>query len=102
MTTEPDMAGFADRMKAARKASGMSLDDVASRAGMTKSHIWEIEQGSSKNPTVRAVWGISRALSLSPSYLLGLNVESPPVDPLAIRLAILVDDEINRRMSDAP
>lgn len=100
MTVEPNMADFAVKMRAARDAAGMSLEAVALRAGMTKSHIWELEQGKAKNPTIRAIWGIAGALSLSPSYLLGLNVESPPIDPLAIRLAVLVDDEINSRLKD--
>lgn len=42
----------------------LSLDDVARLAGSTKSHIWEIEDGRSSNPTVRMVQGLAVALGI--------------------------------------
>lgn len=47
-----------------RRRLSMSLQDVASAAGMTKSHVWELEDGRTKNPTVKAVYGISVALGV--------------------------------------
>lgn len=47
-----------------RKALSMSLDQVAEAAGCTKSHIWEMEQDRSRNPTVSMVWGLSVALGV--------------------------------------
>lgn len=47
-----------------RKALRMSLDQVAEAAGCTKSHIWEMEQDRSRNPTVSMVWGLAQALSV--------------------------------------
>jgi DNA-binding XRE family transcriptional regulator len=47
-----------------RKALGLSLDQVAQAAGCTKSHIWEMEQDRSRNPTVSMVWGLAGALSV--------------------------------------
>lgn len=43
---------------------GLSLQDVADRAGITKSHMWELEQGRAVNPTVRTVHGIAKALGI--------------------------------------
>jgi DNA-binding XRE family transcriptional regulator len=43
---------------------GMSLQDVADRAGITKSHMWEIENGRSVNPTIRTVHGLAKALGI--------------------------------------
>jgi DNA-binding XRE family transcriptional regulator len=43
---------------------GLSLQEVADRAGITKSHMWEIEQGRSANPTIRTVYGLSKALGI--------------------------------------
>jgi transcriptional regulator with XRE-family HTH domain len=40
----------------------MSLDDVAQAAGCTKSHVWEMEQDRSRNPTVAMVYGLAKAL----------------------------------------
>ena len=42
----------------------LSLQDVADRAGITKSHMWELEQGRSINPTVRTVHGLAKALGI--------------------------------------
>lgn len=69
----------------------MSLDDVATASGFTKSHVWELERGSSKNPTVRAVWGLSKALGVTPAWLLGLDIAASPIDPLAFEVSLLIE-----------
>lgn len=43
---------------------GLSLQDVANRAGITKSHMWELEQGRAVNPTVATVNGLAKALGI--------------------------------------
>lgn len=90
---EPDMAMFADKIKRYRKQAKLSLDDVAKAAGMTKSHIWELEAGRSRNPTIRAVWSIAAALGTSPADLLGIDPNASSVDPLAARLAAIIRGE---------
>jgi len=61
----PERVGdLGDEIRRARKAERMSLDAVAVASGMTKSHVWEIEQGRSRNPTVGAVAGLSKALGV--------------------------------------
>jgi len=47
-----------------RATLGLSLQEVADRAGITKSHMWELEQGRSVNPTIWTVYGLSRALGV--------------------------------------
>jgi transcriptional regulator with XRE-family HTH domain len=78
-------------MGEARKARGMSLEELGQAAGLTKSHVWELEHGRSRNPTIRAIWGLSRALAVSPAWLLGLAVDQSPIDPLALEIAALID-----------
>jgi transcriptional regulator with XRE-family HTH domain len=51
-------------IKAARAASRLSLEDVAQRSGFTKSHVWELEQGRARNPTVSMIAGLSEALGV--------------------------------------
>lgn len=87
---------FAQRMKAVRNQRKMSLDDVAKAAGFTKSHVWEIEQGRARNPTVRAVWGIAGALGVSPGWLMGIDVNDNTLEPLAFRLAAIIRAEVAR------
>jgi ribosome-binding protein aMBF1 (putative translation factor) len=47
-----------------RARLNLSLKEVADRAGITKSHMWELEQGRAVNPTVRTVHGLARALGI--------------------------------------
>lgn len=47
-----------------RERLGLSLQTVADRAGITKSHMWEIENGRSVNPTIRTVHGLAKALGI--------------------------------------
>lgn len=90
----PDMEQFQDRIRTTRKARRMSLDELAVASGFTKSHIWELERGSSRNPTVRAVWSLSAALGVTPTWLLGLDVNSSPINPLALEVAALIERRI--------
>lgn len=92
--SEPDIAGIQARMAQARADRSMSLEEVAQASGLTKSHVWELEKGRSRNPTIRAVWGISRALAVSPAWLLGLAVDQSPIDPLALEIAALIDRRV--------
>lgn len=97
MSALPNIAGIQSRMAEARLARGMSLEDVAQASGLTKSHVWELEKGRSRNPTIRAVWGISKALAVTPAWLLGIATDQAPIDPLALEVAAL----INRRIKEA-
>lgn len=47
-----------------RERLNLSLQEVADRAGITKSHMWEIENGRSVNPTIRTVHGLAKALGI--------------------------------------
>lgn len=95
----PDMSAFQERIKVTRKARNMSLEDLAGASGFTKSHVWELESGRSRNPTVRAVWGLSSALGVTPSWLLGLDADSSPIDPLALEVAALIERRISERIA---
>lgn len=75
----------------------MSLDDVAQASGFTKSHVWELEKGRTRNPTVRAVWSLSAALGVTPAWLLGLDVHQSPIDPLALEIAGIIERRLALR-----
>jgi len=98
MTAKPKFDGtqLGTRIKLLRELRDMSLQAVADAAGLTKSHVWEMEQGKSVNPTVNAVWGLSEALSVSPAMLLGLDDKLPPLDPFAMKIAGMVSRELRK------
>jgi transcriptional regulator with XRE-family HTH domain len=43
---------LASKIKALRMKSGKSLQDVADAVGASKAHMWDIERGASKNPSL--------------------------------------------------
>ena len=53
----------------ARADFGLSLQDLADRAGITKSHLWDLEQGRSVNPTVLTIHRLAEALSQTFGFL---------------------------------
>jgi transcriptional regulator with XRE-family HTH domain len=82
---------IADVMIERRNILNISLQEVADRAGLTKSHIWDLEAGHARNPTLRAMIGISKALGVSLDYLTGLSNTVPDIHPEAMRIALEVD-----------
>lgn len=74
-----------------RETLGLSLQVVADRSGITKSHIWELEAGHARNPTLKAMMGISRALGVSLDYLTGQSNTLPDLHPEAMRIAVEID-----------
>lgn len=96
IATKFDGAALGARMKLLRELRDMSLQAVADASGLTKSHVWELEQGRSVNPTVNAVWGLAAALCVSPTQLLGISDKVPPIEPVALKIAGIVDREIKR------
>lgn len=91
MSAEAIVATIAARMREIRAARGLSLQGVADRAGLAKSHVWEIEQGRSANPTIATTVGIASALGVSLDHLTGLSAARPDLHPDALRIACEVD-----------
>jgi transcriptional regulator with XRE-family HTH domain len=57
-----------NNVRTLRESRGLSFEDLAKRAGMTKSGVWMIEQGKS-SPTMTSLEKIARALSTPVSEL---------------------------------
>jgi transcriptional regulator with XRE-family HTH domain len=84
-----------EELKAARANARMSLQEVADRSGFTKSHVWEVEQGRSRNPTIGMVAGLSKALGVPFLRLAqaALNSsEAPSISPAEGRAAAPATD----------
>lgn len=80
-----------ERLRDRRKALKLSLDQVAERAGMSKSYIWEIENGRNKNPTIRTAYVLARALGWTLSDVVGLYEHASLLHPEAMRIATEID-----------
>jgi transcriptional regulator with XRE-family HTH domain len=65
------------RLKELRIRQDQSLQDVADAVNASKAHIWEIERGASKNPTMELLNGLADHFGVSVAYLVG---EKPDKD----------------------
>lgn len=65
--------GFIDalaaRLKATRQQKGLSLDQLAFRADMSKAGLWQIEAGRSE-PMAKTIVALAKALDVTTDYLL--------------------------------
>lgn len=72
---------LSERIRFFRKQRGLSLRDLALRAGTTKGHVWDLEKNKSRNPTLGVLRGLSDALGVPIHVLVG---EADPPDRLSI------------------
>lgn len=83
MATSP----FGARLRALRMKKKLSLQQLADKIGASKAHIWDMEQGSTKNPSLTLLTDLSRALDASIKDLVGEGEEAtadenPQLGPL--------------------
>lgn len=79
---------LAERLRKLRDERGLSLDEVARKAGISKTYLWELERdtGATKKPSADVLLRIAKALSTTLAELLSLPsvqsaggpVELPP------------------------
>ena len=69
------MMDFTSRLKQLRLDKGQSLQEVADAVFASKAHIWEIENGRSRNPSIELLSRLAGHFGLSVSALIGENVE---------------------------
>lgn len=67
---------FSDRLKDLRQKKDQSLQEVADAVGASKAHIWEIENGKSRNPSIELLRRLASHFGLSVSALIGENPQS--------------------------
>lgn len=65
---------LAKKIRAERKKAGLTLDELADKAGLSKTYVWELEQDEegAKRPSADVVLKIANALSLTIADLMGL------------------------------
>jgi transcriptional regulator with XRE-family HTH domain len=71
------MSHMAEYLYGRRRELGMSLADVAKRAGSTKAHIWSLEHGRSSNPTLGLILALCDALQCDMSTLMASPMSLP-------------------------
>jgi len=56
---------LAKRLRALRKAREWTLQEAADAIGISKSHMWDLETGNNKNPTIGLMMSISKQFDMS-------------------------------------
>jgi transcriptional regulator with XRE-family HTH domain len=65
-----DLARLGKKIRDARKGKHITLENLATESGVSKSVLSQVERGVT-NPTLSTLWNIARALSLDPLELFG-------------------------------
>lgn len=74
--TLSDAAAIGRRMRGFRKDRGMTLSDLATRAGVSKSHLSVIENGSGARPGAAILHKLAVALGVTLADVLGRDVRA--------------------------
>lgn len=79
------------RLKALRVRDNQSLQDVADAIGSSKAHIWEIEKGGSKNPSMDLLRRLADHFKVTISHLVGEDLPSEEHEELVVLYRDLKD-----------
>ncbi len=77
---------FADKLKELRIRNNKSLQEVADAVGASKAHIWDLEKGNSKNPSLDLITRIASFLKVSVAELVGEDPNALNEDPDLVAL----------------
>ena len=77
---------LAAKLKELRLRKGKSLQDLADEIGASKAHVWDLETGRSKNPTIELLVKLSQALDTSISDLIGENPDGDQQNPEVVAM----------------
>lgn len=61
---------FGERLRDARKASGLTLEALAERIGSSKAYIWQLENKSNARPSAELLTKLCDVLKVEPTQLL--------------------------------
>jgi transcriptional regulator with XRE-family HTH domain len=59
------------RIRALRLEKKLTLDQLAEKAGLSKSYLWELENKDPPRPSAEKLGGIAKALEVTVDYLMG-------------------------------
>lgn len=66
-----DLAKFRASMRYHRLRQGLSLQDVADATGYSKTHIWEVDQGRTDNPSLMLAICLASLFKVTVSEMTG-------------------------------
>jgi transcriptional regulator with XRE-family HTH domain len=75
-----------EKLKDLRLRKGQSLQQVADAVGSSKAHIWELETGKSKNPSIELLTKLAENYDVSVAHLIGEAPGSADEEPELIAM----------------
>ena len=88
-----------DRVRELREKEGLSLQELADLVGVSKAHLWDLEQGRSKNPSIELLKKLADKLKVSVADLVGENPTGQSEDARVVgmfrELKELSDDDLD-------
>jgi transcriptional regulator with XRE-family HTH domain len=75
-----------DNLRKHRERSRKSLQQVADDVGASKAHIWELETGRAKNPSIELLTKLAKTFDVSVSDLIDENPGAPDDSPELVAL----------------
>jgi transcriptional regulator with XRE-family HTH domain len=66
-----------DKIRSCRTKRGLTLDELARQAGLSKSYLWELENRESQRPSAQKLQAIADVLGEDVSYFVDDAVDSP-------------------------
>lgn len=82
MRSDVGVSALGDRLRAAREARGLTLDQVSTSTGVSKAHLSRLESGD-RQPSVGILVEVAAALGTRVSLLLGEDVAGVPLATFA-------------------
>jgi transcriptional regulator with XRE-family HTH domain len=80
---------LASKIKVLRTKSGKSLQEIADAVGASKAHMWDIERGASKNPSLELLQKLANYYQVKIADLAG---ENPDADGEPTELVVMYRD----------
>jgi transcriptional regulator with XRE-family HTH domain len=82
---------LARRIRDARNAAGLTLDELAAKSGISKTYIWELEKDESgeKKPSAEVLLKIANALSTTIAQLLALPTVQAKTEEVILSASLL-------------
>ena len=90
MVKETHQAKFGREIRRRRESLGLTLEQLAERAGLTPNYIGAIELGK-RDPSLSTILGLARGLGAEPGELFGTV---PNLGPAATEMARLFDQTV--------
>lgn len=72
------------RLRTFRMKKKLSLQELADKIGASKAHVWDLEQGKTRNPSLGLLTELSRALDVSIKELVGEAEEMTDADEVEL------------------